>query len=41
MYSALFIDQSLALNRRRDDEAEVKTDDINLNADDNEPEVSN
>lgn len=40
MYHALFIDQSLGLNRRRDDEAEVKTDDINLNADDTEPEVS-
>lgn len=38
MYSSLFIDQSLALNRRRDDETEVKTDDINLNADENEPE---
>lgn len=28
MYNALLIDQSLALNRRRDDQADVKTEDL-------------
>lgn len=40
MYNSLLIDQSLALNRRRDDEGDVKTEDLNLNADDHENEVS-
>lgn len=39
MYNSLLIDQSLALNRRRDDEGDVKTEDLNLNADDHENEV--
>ena len=30
MYNSLLIDQSLALNRRRDDEGEVKTEDLEL-----------
>jgi len=30
MYNSLIIDQSLALNRRRDDEGEVKTEDLEL-----------
>nr|XP_045601820.1 chitin synthase chs-2-like isoform X7 [Procambarus clarkii] len=40
MYNSLLIDQSLALNRRRDDEGDVKTEDLNLNADEHENEVS-
>ena len=28
MYNALLIDQSLALNRRRDDDPEVKADEL-------------
>ncbi|XP_050718353.1 chitin synthase chs-2-like isoform X1 [Eriocheir sinensis] len=40
MYNSLLIDQSLALNRRRDDEGDVKTEDLNLNPDDPENEVS-
>ncbi|XP_071550893.1 chitin synthase chs-2 isoform X4 [Panulirus ornatus] len=40
MYNSLLIDQSLALNRRRDDEGDVKTEDLNLNPDDHENEVS-
>ena len=30
MYSSLLIDQSLSLNRRRDDEGEVKTEELEL-----------
>lgn len=30
MYNGLLVDQSLALNRRRDDEGEVKTEDLEL-----------
>ena len=33
MYCGVLIDQSMALNRRRDDEAEIKSEDINLDAD--------
>ncbi|KAI1291990.1 Chitin synthase 8 [Halotydeus destructor] len=33
MYCAAIIDQSLAMNRRRDDEADIKTDDINVDTD--------
>lgn len=40
MYNSLLIDQSLALNRRRDDEGDVKTEDLNLNPDEHENEVS-
>lgn len=39
MYNSLLIDQSLALNRRRDDEGEVKTEELNLNPDDHDNEV--
>lgn len=39
MYNSLLIDQSIALNRRRDDEGDVKTEDLNLGADDHENEV--
>lgn len=34
MYSAVIIDQSMALNRRRDDEEEIKSEELNLEADD-------
>lgn len=40
MYNSLLIDQSLALNRRRDDEGDVKTEELNLNPDEHENEVS-
>ncbi|KAG0723346.1 Chitin synthase chs-2 [Chionoecetes opilio] len=40
MYNSLLIDQSMALNRRRDDEGDVKTEDLNLNAEEHENEVS-
>ncbi|CAL4108316.1 unnamed protein product, partial [Meganyctiphanes norvegica] len=42
MYNSLLIDQSLALNRRRDTHSEVKTEDVAgiLNPEDNENEVS-
>ena len=40
MYNSLLIDQSVALNRRRDDEGDVKTEDLNLNADEHENEVT-
>jgi chitin synthase len=33
MYSGVIIDQSIALNRRRDDEEEIKSEDINLETD--------
>lgn len=33
MYSGAIIDQSMALNRRRDDEEEIKSEDINLESD--------
>ncbi|XP_017493923.1 PREDICTED: uncharacterized protein LOC108382039, partial [Rhagoletis zephyria] len=32
MYSSVIIDQSLALNRRRDDEEEIKSEEINLDS---------
>ncbi|XP_042240833.1 chitin synthase chs-2-like isoform X2 [Homarus americanus] len=40
MYNSLLIDQSMALNRRRDDEGDVKTEDLNLNPEEHENEVS-
>ncbi|XP_076028581.1 hyaluronan synthase-like protein kkv [Oratosquilla oratoria] len=40
MYNSLLIDQSVALNRRRDDEGEVKTDELKLDPDEHENEVS-
>ena len=40
MYNALLIDQSLALNRRRDDDGEINTEEIVLNPDDGDQEVS-
>lgn len=39
MYNSLLIDQSMSLNRRRDDEGDVKTEDLNLNPDEHENEV--
>lgn len=33
MYCGVLIDQSLALSRRRDEESEIKSEDVNLNAD--------
>jgi chitin synthase len=33
MYSSVLIDQSLAMNRRRDDEEVIKSEDINLDGD--------
>lgn len=35
MYTSVLIDQSLAFNRRRDDEEEIKSEDINLDSDGN------
>jgi len=35
MYCGVIIDQSIALNRRRDDEEEIKSEDINLETDGN------
>ncbi|XP_047473988.1 chitin synthase chs-2-like isoform X2 [Penaeus chinensis] len=40
MYNSLLIDQSLAMNRRRDDEGEVKTEELNLNPDEHDNEQS-
>lgn len=41
MYNSLIIDQSLALNRRRDDDPDLKADEITTLAEEQEHEVSN
>ncbi|KAF2352209.1 Nucleotide-diphospho-sugar transferase, partial [Trinorchestia longiramus] len=38
MYNSMLIDQSLALNRRRDDDPDLKADDITTLSEENEPE---
>lgn len=40
MYCGALIDQSLALSRRRDEEAEIKSEDVNLHANQTDPSMN-